>query len=65
MSMDGGSESTLPSLPAEPVHPALEDLANFSPEELQRFLEAVKAATDNGVRSTMDSLTVTVMTAIE
>ncbi|KZB79659.1 hypothetical protein [Amycolatopsis regifaucium] len=51
-------------LPEGSVDPSLAPLAGFSPEQLERFLEAVRTSSD-GVQGTLESLTMTIMTSIE
>jgi len=65
MAINGTRGSTLSDVLDEPVHPALAGLANFTPGELQQFLETVKESTNDGIQGTLESLTVTVMTSIE
>ncbi|MFF8608906.1 hypothetical protein ACF06X_23525 [Streptomyces sp. NPDC015346] len=51
--------------PADTLDPAFHPLACQSPEQLQDFLDNVKAATGQEVLGTLESLTMTVMTSIE
>ncbi|WP_181770455.1 hypothetical protein [Amycolatopsis pittospori] len=46
------------------IDPSLAPLAGFSPEQLERFLEAVRNSAE-GVQGTLESLTMTIMTSIE
>ncbi|WP_161780844.1 hypothetical protein [Amycolatopsis orientalis] len=48
----------------DPIDPSLAPLAGFTPEQLERFLEAVRTSSD-GVQGTLESLTMTIMTSIE
>ncbi|UUV29022.1 hypothetical protein NQK81_30160 [Amycolatopsis roodepoortensis] len=46
------------------IDPSLAPLAGLSPDQLERFLEAVRTSSD-GVQGTLESLTMTIMTSIE
>jgi hypothetical protein len=48
-----------------PTGTTLNDLAVTDPEELQEFLEQVRAESGGGIVATMESLTTTIMTSIE
>jgi hypothetical protein len=48
-----------------PTGTTLRELAVSGPEELQEFLERIKAESGDGVIATMESLTTTIMTSIE